>query len=690
MHETPLPESSTLSPTSDRAADQPRLPRVLVLATIFLIISMFWVRKASLIAFTILVAEGSPPIPGVAVLLLMSALGFAIHRLTQTGRLRREALLIYVIMSVSLVTLEANGVRQLLASLTVTRYFAAPGNDYAMFADLLPGWLTPPQENVIRDFYEGSANGQVPWGEWAWPLTAWSLLFMLIGLSLVCLNSLFRRPWSEHERLTYPLAELILQVAPEGPSGWGQAPDRQSRAGIPRKGPVGQVPVPALPLLRNPLFWVGVGIAAIYDGSNIAHAFSPQIVAIGQQFELSNLLTERPWSYLRPITMTFRPEIIGLGYLVPVDVLLSVWSFFLLFRFENLFASIAGYQIGGFPFETAQGMGAYFGLMVFLMWVGRNHLRQVVRMALGGQREEWDRRELLPSRLSFWGLVAGIIGFCVFCISAGMSPGLTIAYVLLTHGAALVYIRIRAQTGLPINYMVPREQVAESILALKPTSGHFDKAELQSETVYAAISVISRMTFPQLGAFEMEGIRIGYRAGLRRRHVLTCLTYGLALGLILALGMHLTAYYSFGANVLDGGTTSGGYRAAQALSSFDRLHTRVVNRVPMDTRTNTARAVALVMTVVMLWLRVKFLRFPLNPLGLGISGSYGHSIWFPAFMAWLSKTLIMRLGGPHTYRVAAPVFLGLAIGHILFAGGIWGLVGAFSEDVAKRYLMWFA
>jgi len=271
-----------------------------------------------------------------------------------------------------------------------------------------------------------------------------------------------------------------------------------------------------------------------------------------------------------------------------------------------------------------------------------------------------------------------------------MSLGLALTYAVLMYGVALVYIRIRAQTGLPINYMLPREEVTEAILALKPTNGHFDRAGLQSETAFAAIAVISRMTFPQIGAFEMEGIRIGTRAQLRRSHVLTALGYGLVLGLGLALWMHLTAYYGFGANVLDGGTTSGGYRAAQARTAFDRLQTRAFVGVPVDMRTSLARGAGLLLTVTMLWLRVRFLRFPLNPLGLGIAGSYGHSIWFPACMAWLCKTLILRLGGPHTFRVATPLFLGLAIGHILFAGGIWGIVGAFSEEVAKRYLLWFA
>jgi len=660
------PTTEGLAPAADPPKVRPRLARVIGLATIFLLISALWVRKTSLIGFSILVAEGSPPIPALAAVAGLTTVGFLVHRLTRTSRLRNEALLIYVTMSLCLVTLEANGVRQLLAALTVPRYFAAPGNDFATFAEYIPSWISPASDVVIRDFYEGSTNGVIPWGPWAAPLVAWGGLFMLMGLTLVCLISLFRRPWSEEERLTYPIAELVLQLAPD-PVEKGH-----------------------IHLLRSPLFWIGVAVAALYNISNIAHAFSPSTPAIGQTYDLNGLLTERPWSALRPLTLSFRPEIIGLGYLVPVDVLLSVWSFFLLFRFENFGAELTGFTAGGFPFETAQGMGAYMGLMVFLIWAARKHLHKIALNAFGGPKPEWEAGELMPSRVAFWGVLIGVAGVTAFCMLAGMELRLALPYVLLSLGAALVYIRVRAQTGLPVNYVVPREQVFETILALKPTTGHFSTGELRSETLFATISAMSKMTFPQLGAFEMEGIRIGNRARISRKQILTCLTYGLAAGFIIGMVLHLQAYYSFGANVLDGGTTEGGYRIRGAVASFDALQQRAFHPIGMDTRATTARLVGLLLTVAMLWLRVKFLRFPLNPLGLAVAGSYGGSIWFAVFMAWLSKTLIMRLGGAHTYRLATPLFLGLAVGHVLMAGGIWGIVGAFSEDVAKRYLIWFA
>lgn len=649
-------------------ARQPALSlRSALLGLAALTMGSLWIRQTSLLSFTILVGEGVPAIPALFTLVLMTALGYAWHRLTRTGQWRREALLIYAFLSCALVTIDANGVRQLLAQITSLRYFAMPGNDYQSFADQLPSWLMPASDEAIRGFYEGVEGGAIPWTAWQGPLAVWVLAFMAFSLSLICLVSIFRKPWAEEERLQFPLAELALSIAPEPAENRGE---RQ--------------------LLKNPLFWVGVGLAAIYNGSNIAHAFNPSVAAIGQTYDLNRLLTERPWTALRPLTLTYRPEIIGLGYLVPVDVLLSVWSFFLTLRLENFGAETMGITLSGFPYDRAQGLGAYVGLALFVLYTGRGHLRRLLQAALGGPPMPNDGEETLPSRVAFWGLVGGSIALVTFYTLAGMSLGMAVSYMLLGYLAALVYARVRVQTGLPVTYVVPREDITLTVLALKGTSGHLSRAEVRSETAFAVVSAFSRMTFAQLGAFELESLRIGERARIRRSHLLTAIAGGLLAGVLVGLYIHLRDSYHIGWNILDGGTTEGGYRTRQALSQYDRLQTRVFNRTPIEVNSNVARAVGLVVTLVMVWLRARFLRFPLNPLGLALAGTYGHSIWFPIFMAWLSKTIILRLGGPQTFRFVAPVFIGLALGQFFIAGGIWGLVGAFNEEVAKRYLVWFA
>jgi hypothetical protein len=637
------------------------------LTVAFAIVGGLWIRKASLLAFTILVGEGTPPVPALATLVLLAVAGYVFHRLTKGGRLRREALLVYVGLTTTFVTIDANGVRQLLSSMMSLRYFAAPGNDFLAFADLLPNWIAPTSEPVVRGFFEGTEHGVVPWGAWAPSLAVWSLVFLGFTASLLCLVALFRRPWAEHERLTFPLAELALRLAPD-------PPERPQD----------------IPLLKSSLFWAGFALAAIYNGSNIAHAFSPGVPAIGQQYDFNRMLTERPWTALQPMPMTFRPEIVGLGYLVPLDVLLSVWSFFLLFRFENLGAEVMGYQISRFPFETAQAMGSYIALAIFLVYAARKHLAQIVRAAFGSPSSLDDTEEAMPSRLAFWGLIGGMVALTVFMILVGLAPVRAAVYTLLLYACALVYARIRAQTGLPITYIVPREDIFATIQALKPTAGRLTLAQTRSETAFSLLQVLVRMTFPQLAAYEMEGLRIADRARIRRGHVIAALVLGLALGLALGLGIHLVTAYDYGWNVIDGGTTDGGYRTLQARWSYEQLQTRVTSPVPIEVSSTVARAVGFALTVAMLGLRARFLRFPLNPVGLAIAGIFGFSIWFPIFLAWLCKSLILRVGGAHTYRAFTPMFLGLAIGHFLIAGGIWGLVGAFSEEVARRYLLWFA
>ncbi len=641
--------------------------RSLALAIVFLVVGALWIRKASLIAFTILVGEGTPPVPALTALALMTALGMVVGRLTVTRRWRREALLVYVLLTCGFITIDANGIRQLLATITSLRYFAASGNDYAALAQTVPPWLMPADDELLRGFYEGIEGSPIPWGQWLPILVVWGGMFLVLSLSLGCLVSLFRKPWAEQEHLTFPLAELALQLAPDPPDRPGQAQ-----------------------LLRSWLFWIGVGIAAIYDGSNIAHAFSPGIAAIGQNYDLSPLLSERPWTGLRPINLTFRPEIVGLGYLVPTDVLLSVWVFYLLLRFENFAAGVFGGGGRGFPYDRPQGIGAYFALAIFTIYTAREHLRGVLRAAIG-DRSGVEGGEAIPTALAFWGVIAGIVGLTAFMVVAGMAWGTALAYVLIIYVCSLVYARIRAQTGLPITYGIPREEMFDTILAVQPTrEGLTSPVAIRAESVFAVFRVIGRMIFGQIGAFQMEGIRIARRSHIRRSHLMTAVVIGLIGGLVLAYVIHIVDAYNYGWNIIDGGSTQGGYRTAQALLQYARAEARIDPGEPLRLNTTIARGVGFGLSLLMLWLRSRFLRFPLNPVGLALAGTFGSPIWFPIFLAWLAKSLILRLGGAHSYRHLTPVFLGIAIGHFLIAGGIWGIVGAFNEEVARRYLLWFA
>lgn len=77
------------------------------------------------------------------------------------------------------------------------------------------------------------------------------------------------------------------------------------------------------------------------------------------------------------------------------------------------------------------------------------------------------------------------------------------------------------------------------------------------------------------------------------------------------------------------------------------------------------------------WLRLKFLWWPLHPLGyaVGFSRRTIDWMWFSIFLGWLIKLIIIRAGGLPAYRKLMPFFLGMILGE--FAMGV--LFGALAS-----------
>ncbi|MBP8950897.1 MAG: hypothetical protein KBI47_00790 [Armatimonadetes bacterium] len=622
-----------------------------------------WVQKVSLISHTCQVSEGTPSVPALMGLLLLSGLVIVLR--LNPGVARRELLIIYTMMSIGVALSSDNVMRQLFPALTSMRYFAGPENDYALFAEYIPRWLAVADDEAARQFCEGSDGGAIPWGAWALPLLTWGGVFVGYSLCLYCLLALFRKPWADQEHLSFPLVQLAMDLAPGSEHGAG------------RKH-----------ALAQPLFWIGFAGGFVFNAVNIAHAFSPGIPAMGVGYDFGALFTQQPWTGIRPLYLAFRPEIVGLGYLVPLDILLSSWFFYILLRFENFFAQLMGYSIPEFPFEGPQAMGAYLGLMLALVYMARNHLAHVVKAAVGAVAAD-DAEEAVPYRLAFWAGLGGLAGMVLLCNAAGVGLPISVSYIALSAVAAVVYGRLRAQAGLPISYIVPREETHRSVMALWRSPGRLGPTALKQETNFAVLTVIARMTFPQLAAFEMEGMRQGDLARIRRGDVLGAILIALVVGTAVGYWTHLAAAYEYGNNILDGGTTVGGWRTRQSVIQYDLLQARYTAPVGISIGSTIARIAGIVLVLALVWLRSRFLRFPLNPVGYAIGTAYGYHTWFPIFCVWLAKSLILRLGGARLYRQVTPVFLGLAVGHMLTAGGVWGIVGTFDEDVGRRYLIWF-
>jgi hypothetical protein len=80
----------------------------------------------------------------------------------------------------------------------------------------------------------------------------------------------------------------------------------------------------------------------------------------------------------------------------------------------------------------------------------------------------------------------------------------------------------------------------------------------------------------------------------------------------------------------------------------------------------------------LLFLRQRFLWWPLHPLGFPISMTYTivYYGWLSILLAWAFKAVILRYGGVRAYRRLTPFFLGLALGEF-FTASLWVFIDGY-------------
>jgi hypothetical protein len=388
-----------------------------------------------------------------------------------------------------------------------------------------------------------------------------------------------------------------------------------------------------------------------------------------------------PWNALRPLSMEFRPELIGLGYVVATDVSFSVWAFYLLLRVEALVATLYGFPPGEMPYPQEQGMGAYLALgAIFLFAAGR-------RVLAGLRRAEARRGRGAAGRGEQWaalGAVAGFVAIVGFCRLAGMALWAAALYIGIVLIVAIVYARIRGEVGAPLLWLFPF-YMPKNVMLYTLGSTPFANSGAATLPIFALLTFLARGYFPTMIGYQLEGMELSRRGGVSRRGMAAIIVLALLAGFAFGWYFHLAPYYRYGAQYLRGGIWGSEMAVQEYTWAANYLSTP---RIPDPGRT-WATAGGGALAVVLLLLRQRWVGFPFHPLGYAMTCSYGSLIWFPFFLVWVCKSLVLRYGGMRLYRETVPAFLGFALGHYAVAGAFWGLVGAFSGDAVRGYGVWF-
>ncbi len=634
-----------------------RIVTMLVLSIVLTWIAGYWVRQAEIIVLTCQMTEAVPSIPGLTALLLLVGLNPLLRRLPFVRDLSTpEIIIVYVFTTVATFMFGCGVTRFLIATLNVPYYFSTPVAPLETLAPNIPDWLGPGNFVVARWLYESSPTGEVPWEAWSIPIVAWTGFFLLFGGTLLCLMMLFAETWIDHERLVFPLVRLPIEII-------------GTETGV--------------PLFRNPITWIGVGLATILNIILMIRAVFFGGPRGTMNFDLTKGIVGYPWQAIRPMNLDIRPDLVGLGYLISTELSFSIWFFYLFQKLQALVMAGAGLRLGGMPFPQEQGMGAYLVLGLVLIWKGRRAIKHAWE---GWLRPEVAKNDRLPYRWALIGVIVGIFGLMVFLISAGMEPWLAGVYLTVLIMVSIVYGRLRGETGVPMLWAFPYGQQQKFMWNFFGGARIAPNAEdLRSPTMFAVLNFLSRGYFPTVSGYQIEGIALAQRTGINWKQMSSTLMLAIGFGAVAAFIFHLQPYFAEGGIGLRGGIWGDGI----ARQEFTTVLRAVDSPTPPDaTRIGFTVAGGLLVALISA-ARSYWFGFPLHPMGYAVSGAFGHKLWGPFFLVWLAKSSLLRYGGSKAYLMALPAFLGFAVGHFLTAGLIWGSLGAALGGAFLRWGVWF-
>jgi len=648
--------------------------RAVIIAIVLSVISVAWIHQASLVQmpgqlYAPIYLMSVPPVPALVFLVVLVAVRPLLTKLgVRRTFSRRELLAIYAFLVLAVPPVTFGIVELMLPWMTSPVYFDTAQSMTAQFAEILPAWYGPQDSEVIRQMYEGSDAGGVPWGAWLYPLGMWTVFLTLLFGTGLCLVSLFRKQWSDYERLRYPLLLIPLDIT-------GETARTDTREAVEN-------------FFRNPLVWTAVGLVTLHHGLNIANAYNPAVMALKDRYGLAPFFTEEPWTPFRSLVFFHRPEMIGFGWFVSLDVLFSVWFFRVMTPFVQSLATAFGYRAAaGWPYVAEQGTGAFLMLLAVLVWTARSHLKEMFLAAVNRAKRSHED-EPLPPAWAVFGSIGGFIAIVAWVVTTGMSVQPAVAYMGILLAFGLVYSRIRAETGVPTMWAYPFDQPSK-FMQYAMGGDRMIAGDMGNLVGISGFAWIGRGYFMSLMGFQLENEKLADDTGLDRRGMIYLILGAFLVGMVLGYFFNLRSYYEFGANVLHGGTTGGGINVQLATREWTAAASQVTNSSLPDTSRLWAVGGGAIFTLLLVITRFTFLRSPFHPIGYALSLNYGYALWGPFLTAWVIKAIVHKIGGARAFRRAMPFFLGLAFGDLFIGGLSWIAMWIFGPDVFHGYLVQF-
>ena len=641
----PLPDDATLSPADGAEPSDRRTlgvtPRVLLLAAVLLPVNQLFVLFMSY--------ERNIYDPTLVALFWNVLFLLVVLRTINQALLRwrpaaafspAELLCVWVLMAAATSGAGMDSMQCTFMTMQGAFRFASPENRWeTLFLRYVPHALTVDNPGALERIWAGGGSILDPANlrVWIGPAVRWWALMTVLWTAPIGLIQMLRKRWVEQEKMGFPIVHLPLELAR-----------------------------PQVPWLRSSVFWSAAAVPAVINLLGGLHTYYPAVPSFptamwDARLDMGRYLlgVGRPWNAAANMFYTcLYPFIIGLGLLLPGELCLSLWFFFLFWRAEMVVAAWLGFQqVWDAPYTVATG--GYLALVGFPLWAARRHLQTLLRTALRtGQREAG---EPLSARSALLLLGGGLAALVAAGMGVGLSFPVAVAFFAQYFLMVVVIGRIRAEMGLPTHELERWGPTVLQATILGPRV--LGLKNLTTLSVFFGFTRGMRnIPFPH----QFEGQYFASRTGLNGRRLLLATVPAVSAGLAWAWFWTLFLSYYRGLS-----TYRGPFHTWFAGESWYQLAGWIAADTPVAWRRIGAGVVGFVGYWGLMAVRSRWIGWPLHPAGFALSTTwYMAHMWFPMLLAWMAKMVTARWVGLPGVRALPTVAYGLILGDV-GTGALW-------------------
>ena len=545
-----------------------------------------------------------------------------------------ELLVIYVMLSIASATAGHSMMEILVPTLGHAFWFATPENDWKdLFWRYIPRWLAVADKDVLSGYYEGDSTLHTKQHLLGWltPVINWFAFLFALLFVMLCINLIVRKPWTEDEKLAYPIIQLPMRMTSEG-------------------------------FFTNRLMWIAFGLVAIFDIINGLHHIFPAIPSVYEKAYRFRF-TEKPFSAMGWLRLGIYPFVVGIGFLIPLDLLFSSWFFFWVWKGQQLIGSVAGLEGTGYPYINYQGFGAYMGIFLIAVWRSRKYLQNLLGAKV---RPATTSDEPMSPRILVLALIAGVAFLTLFCLKAGMSLWAILVFFGLYFAFSTAVSRMRAELGSPmhdLHYTGPERVMVAAVGTRRLGPNNL--------SMFSFFWFFTRTFDSHPMPHQLEGFKLASTSGIRSRFMLFAILIALVVGILSQFWALISIPYRLGA-VHEMSRVPIVYGS----EPWRNLQNWLTHPLSPDYWALGFTGIGLLFSLFLMLMRMKFFWFPFHPAAYAtVSGSWAvNYIWFSLGIVWVLKLVLLKYGGRNAHRKAMPFFLGLILGQFT-VGSLWTILG---------------